>query len=47
MQVHTKLVMSSNFATSKNFVLESTMFPYHDIHKYTWTSPEGDTQPDG
>jgi hypothetical protein len=30
-----------NFATSKN--LESTMFPYRDIHKYTWMSPDGKT----
>jgi hypothetical protein len=29
------------FATSKNLVIKSTMFPYHNIHKYTWTSPEG------
>jgi hypothetical protein len=30
-----------NFATSKNFTVKSTMFPYHKIHKYTWTSPAG------
>jgi hypothetical protein len=35
-----------NFATSKNLVVKSTMFPHCKIHKYTWTSPEGDTQPD-
>ena len=32
-----------NFATSKNLVLESTMFPHRDIHKYTWTSANGKT----
>jgi hypothetical protein len=35
-----------NFATSKNLVVKSTMFPHCKIHKYTWTSPEGNTQPD-
>jgi exonuclease III len=32
-----------NFATSKNLVLKSTMFPHRKIHKPTWTSPEGNT----
>ena len=32
------------FTTSKNLLLKSTMFPYRDIHKYTWTSPDGKTQ---
>jgi hypothetical protein len=32
-----------NFATSKNLVVKSTMFPHRKIHKYTWTSPEGNT----
>ena len=35
-----------NFATSKNLVVKSTMFPHRNIHKYTWTSPDGKTQPD-
>jgi endonuclease/exonuclease/phosphatase family metal-dependent hydrolase len=32
-----------NFATSKNVVVRSTMFPHHSIHKYTWTSPDRKT----
>jgi len=32
-----------NFATSKNLVVKSTMFPHRNIHKYTWTSPVGKT----
>jgi hypothetical protein len=32
-----------NFATSKNLGVKSTMFPHCKIHKYTWTSPEGNT----
>jgi hypothetical protein len=31
-----------NFATSKNLIVKST-FPYHNIHKHTWTSPDGIT----
>jgi hypothetical protein len=30
-----------NFATSKNKRVKSTLFPYRNIHKYTWTSPDG------
>jgi endonuclease/exonuclease/phosphatase family metal-dependent hydrolase len=32
-----------NFATLKNPVVKSTMFPHRNIHKYTWTSPDGKT----
>ena len=32
-----------NFATYKNLVVKSTMFPHRNIHKYTWTSPDGKT----
>ena len=32
-----------NFATSKNLVVKSTMFQHRDIHKHTWTSPDGKT----
>jgi len=35
-----------NYVTSKNLVVKSTMFPHQNIHKYTWTSPDGNTQPD-
>jgi hypothetical protein len=30
-----------NFATSRNLVVKSTVFPHCNIHKYAWTSPEG------
>jgi hypothetical protein len=32
-----------NFATSKNLIIKSTVFPYCNIHKYsyTWNSPNG------
>jgi len=32
-----------NFAITKNLVVKSTMFPHRNIHKFTWTSPEGKT----
>ena len=31
------------FATSKNLVVNSSMFPHPNIHKCTWTSPDGKT----
>ena len=30
-----------HFATSKNLTVKSTMFPHPNIHKFTWTSPNG------
>ena len=32
-----------NFGTSKNLVVKSTMFWHRNIHKCTWTSPDGQT----
>jgi exonuclease III len=32
-----------NFATSKNLGAKSKMLPHRNIHKYTWTSPDGKT----
>jgi hypothetical protein len=48
MKVYTKLVTINgvrlvNCATSKNFRVKSTMCPHRNIHKYTWTSPDGKT----
>jgi len=36
-------VRTVNFATSKNLVVKSMMFPHRNIHKYTWASPDGKT----
>jgi hypothetical protein len=30
-----------NFGTSKNLRVKSTMFPHRNIHKFTWTFPDG------
>jgi hypothetical protein len=38
-----KGVRAVNFATAKNLIVKSIMFPHRNIHKYTWTSPEGNT----
>ena len=32
-----------NFATTKNLVVKSTMFPHRNIPNYTWCSPDGKT----
>jgi hypothetical protein len=32
-----------NFATSENRIVKSTMFPHRNIHKHTWTRPDGKT----
>ena len=32
-----------NVATLKNLLVKSTMFPQRNIHKYTWTPPDGKT----
>jgi len=32
-----------NFATSKNVVVKSTIFPHRNIYTYTRTSPDGKT----
>ena len=34
-------VRIENVATSKYLFVKSTMFPHRDIHKHTWSSPEG------
>jgi hypothetical protein len=30
-----------NFETSKSLTIKSTMFLHRNIHKFTWTSPDG------
>jgi hypothetical protein len=30
-----------NVATSKSFTVKSTMFPHCNVHKFTWSSPDG------
>jgi hypothetical protein len=33
-----------NFATSKNLIVKSTTLRHCNIHKHTWTSPDGVTR---
>ena len=40
---HDNGVRIVNFATSKNLVVKSMIFLHRNIHKYTWTSPDGKT----
>jgi hypothetical protein len=45
MKVYTELVMIMelvNFATAKNLEVKSTIFPHCNIHKFTWTSHDGE-----
>jgi hypothetical protein len=37
----TIIVTVVNFDTSINLVVNSAMFPHRNIHKYTWTFPNG------
>ena len=32
-----------NVATHKNLIVKSMMSPHRNIHKFTWTSPDGKT----
>jgi hypothetical protein len=32
-----------NFATSKNLIGKSTVFPHRNVYKYTWKSSDGKT----
>jgi hypothetical protein len=33
----------TDFAISKSMIIASTRFPHKEIHKITWTSPDGNT----
>ncbi|PNF22954.1 hypothetical protein B7P43_G11667 [Cryptotermes secundus] len=37
-------VRIATFATSRNLIVRSTMFPHRNIHKFSWTSPDGKIQ---
>jgi hypothetical protein len=32
-----------NFAIFQNLIMKSTIFPHHNINRFTWTSPNGKT----
>jgi hypothetical protein len=32
-----------NSSTSKNLIVKSIKFPHSNIHKFTWTLPDGNT----
>jgi hypothetical protein len=34
-------IRAVNFGTSQNLTIKSTMLPHHNVHKFTWTSPDG------
>jgi hypothetical protein len=36
-------VSTVRYATSKNLVVNSTMYPHQNIHKCTWNTPDGKT----
>jgi hypothetical protein len=47
-ETYTKLVVIMelrvvNFDTSKNLTFRNTVLPHCNIHKFTWTSPDGKT----
>jgi hypothetical protein len=48
MEVYTELEMVMeliviNFVTSNNLAVKSTTFPHHNVHKFTWTTPDDNT----